>query len=107
MLGPYPHPPLTPLPPSIVLVHQLDTFAAWAGRSSDISFYLNSHHIDFHCWAMLGMALAEQGLDNARAAEAFEKAAKLTTMPATRDGYLAFARSLRTSPEPKLGLAGF
>jgi len=38
---------------------QLDTFAAWAGVSSDISFYLNSHHVDFHCWAMLGMARPE------------------------------------------------
>ena len=26
----------------------LDTFKAWAGKSSDISYYLNSHHIDFH-----------------------------------------------------------
>lgn len=26
---------------------QLRTFAAWAGRSSDISYYLNSHHVDF------------------------------------------------------------
>src|SRR5690606_5054282 len=24
------------------------TFAAWAGRDSDISFYLNSHHVDIH-----------------------------------------------------------
>jgi len=31
---------------------QLDTFKAWAGISSDISYYLNSHHIDFHVWAM-------------------------------------------------------
>ena len=31
---------------------QLDTFKAWAGKSSDISYYLNSHHIDIHCWAM-------------------------------------------------------
>eukprot|EP01006_Ploeotia_vitrea_P014096 TRINITY_DN37486_c0_g1_i1.p1 TRINITY_DN37486_c0_g1~~TRINITY_DN37486_c0_g1_i1.p1 ORF type:complete len:425 (+),score=57.49 TRINITY_DN37486_c0_g1_i1:41-1315(+) len=30
---------------------QLDTFAGWAGKSSDISYYLNSHHIDFHCWS--------------------------------------------------------
>ena len=28
--------------------HQLQTFKAWAGKSSDISYYLNSHHIDFH-----------------------------------------------------------
>lgn len=27
---------------------QLQTFRAWAGLSSDISYYLNSHHIDFH-----------------------------------------------------------
>lgn len=32
--------------------HQLETFRAWAGKSSDISYYLNSHHIDFHEWAM-------------------------------------------------------
>lgn len=32
--------------------HQLDTFSAWAGKSSDISYYLNSHHIDFHEWCV-------------------------------------------------------
>jgi D-galacturonate reductase len=31
---------------------QLDTFRAWAGKSSDISYYLNPHHIDFLCWAL-------------------------------------------------------
>ena len=25
---------------------QLETFSAWAGRESDISYYLNSHHVD-------------------------------------------------------------
>lgn len=29
---------------------QLETFKAWAGISSDISYYLNSHHIDFSEW---------------------------------------------------------
>ncbi|OZJ05262.1 hypothetical protein BZG36_01942 [Bifiguratus adelaidae] len=29
---------------------QLDTFRSWAGKESDISYYLNSHHIDMHCW---------------------------------------------------------
>ena len=33
---------------------QLDTFAGWAGKASDISYYLNSHHIDIHCWGMEG-----------------------------------------------------
>jgi D-galacturonate reductase len=36
--------------------HQLDTFAAWAGKSSDISYYLNSHHIDWSEWTLAGMA---------------------------------------------------
>merc|ERR1711865_189505 len=40
--------------------HQLDTFKAWAGKSSDISYYLNSHHIDFHEWAMQGNARPER-----------------------------------------------
>jgi D-galacturonate reductase len=30
--------------------HQLQTFKAWAGTSSDISYYLNSHHVDFCQW---------------------------------------------------------
>jgi len=35
---------------------QLNTFRTWAGKSSDISYYLNSHHIDFHVWAMRDLA---------------------------------------------------
>ncbi|MCP4210930.1 MAG: Gfo/Idh/MocA family oxidoreductase, partial [Halieaceae bacterium] len=31
---------------------QLDTFRDWAGKSSDISYYLNAHHIDFNVWAV-------------------------------------------------------
>ena len=33
---------------------QLETFKSWAGVSSDISYYLNSHHVDFHEWVMSG-----------------------------------------------------
>jgi len=36
--------------------HQLDTFKAWAGKSSDISYYLNSHHVDFSEWALANIA---------------------------------------------------
>lgn len=36
--------------------YQLDTFKAWAGKSSDISYYLNSHHIDFSEWTLAGIA---------------------------------------------------
>ena len=35
---------------------QLETFKRWAGKSSDISYYLNSHHVDFHAWALQGVA---------------------------------------------------
>lgn len=31
---------------------QLETFKAWAGKDSDISYYLNSHHIDI-CGSMV------------------------------------------------------
>jgi len=35
---------------------QLDTFRAWAGRASDVSYYLNAHHIDFHAWSIAHQA---------------------------------------------------
>ncbi|MGI9430335.1 MAG: gfo/Idh/MocA family oxidoreductase, partial [Bythopirellula sp.] len=31
---------------------QLDSFRNWAGKSSDISYYLNAHHVDFNTWAV-------------------------------------------------------
>ena len=31
-------------------------FILGAGKSSDISYYLNSHHIDFHLWSLYGRA---------------------------------------------------
>jgi len=40
--------------------HQLDTFKAWAGKSSDISYYLNSHHVDFHNWVIGGRSRPER-----------------------------------------------
>lgn len=59
--------------------HQLDTFKAWAGKSSDISYYLNSHHVDFHEWALRGTArpervtaLASTGVADARLANGVE-----------------------------------
>eukprot|EP00007_Cunea_sp_BSH-02190019_P008895 CAMPEP_0174236774 /NCGR_PEP_ID=MMETSP0417-20130205/5798_1 /TAXON_ID=242541 /ORGANISM="Mayorella sp, Strain BSH-02190019" /LENGTH=420 /DNA_ID=CAMNT_0015315463 /DNA_START=26 /DNA_END=1288 /DNA_ORIENTATION=+ len=40
---------------------QLQTFSAWAGsKTSDISYYLNSHHIDFHVWALQQKAVPLQ-----------------------------------------------
>jgi len=39
---------------------QLQTFKSWAGKSSDISYYLNSHHIDIHEWALEGRAVVRR-----------------------------------------------
>ncbi|TWU31211.1 putative oxidoreductase YdgJ [Novipirellula artificiosorum] len=36
---------------------QLGTFRSWAGKSSDISYYLNAHHIDYHAWCIVPDAL--------------------------------------------------
>jgi len=35
---------------------QLETFKHWAA-DSDISYYLNAHHIDFHAWCVQGRAI--------------------------------------------------
>jgi D-galacturonate reductase len=35
---------------------QLETFRAWAGKDSDISYYLSSHHIDICCWMLQDIA---------------------------------------------------
>ncbi len=37
--------------------NQLETFKAWAGRDSDISYYLNSHHIDICLWMVQNRAI--------------------------------------------------
>ncbi|PWN48312.1 NAD(P)-binding protein [Violaceomyces palustris] len=37
--------------------NQLSTFKAWAGIESDISYYLNSHHIDIALWMTKGKAV--------------------------------------------------
>lgn len=36
---------------------QLETFKAWAGKDSDISYYLSSHHIDISCWILQDRAV--------------------------------------------------
>lgn len=56
---------------------QLETFRAWAGKSSDISYYLNAHHIDFHAWADGGFAQPETV--RASAATGFAQAQGLPT----------------------------
>ncbi|KAF7791932.1 hypothetical protein EIP86_002958 [Pleurotus ostreatoroseus] len=46
---------------------QLETFRLWAGKSSDISYYLSSHHIDIHCWIMQGRAIPTRVVASASA----------------------------------------
>ncbi|KAN0066141.1 hypothetical protein ACQY0O_000235 [Thecaphora frezii] len=36
---------------------QLETFKAWIGKESDISYYLNSHHIDIALWIVQNRAV--------------------------------------------------
>ena len=50
---------------------------AWAGKSSDISFYLNSHHIDIHNWSIQSfaepvrvVAMSSNGVARAKLGEA-------------------------------------
>jgi D-galacturonate reductase len=50
---------------------------AWAGKASDISFYLNSHHIDIHNWSVGSfaspvrvVAMASNGVAKAKLGEA-------------------------------------
>ncbi|KAF8062958.1 ydgJ [Scenedesmus sp. PABB004] len=72
---------------------QLDTFRAWAGRSSDINFYLNSHHIDIHNW-FVGhaahptrvTALAATGVAEAKLERACEDTITLSVQWANREG---------------------
>ncbi|MGE9271150.1 MAG: Gfo/Idh/MocA family protein [Verrucomicrobiales bacterium] len=52
---------------------QLETFRSWAGKASDISYYLNAHHVDFLNWAIGAKArpvsvtaLASQGTASAK-----------------------------------------
>lgn len=37
-------------------VSQLETFSSWASET-DISYYLNSHHVDFHCWCLTQLSI--------------------------------------------------
>ncbi|SPO19821.1 probable NAD binding Rossmann fold oxidoreductase [Ustilago trichophora] len=53
--------------------NQLETFKAWAGRDSDISYYLNSHHIDICLWMTQGRAIPTRVTASASAGIATSK----------------------------------
>jgi len=74
---------------------QLDTFRSWAGISSDISYYLNSHHIDFLCWAVKDfahpvsvMATASSGVADKKLGREVEDTITLTVQWENKSGAL-------------------
>jgi D-galacturonate reductase len=56
---------------------QLDSFRAWAGVSSDISYYLNAHHLDFLSMSLAGRA--RPVLVNAMASNGVAESKKILT----------------------------
>ncbi|OBZ79981.1 putative oxidoreductase YdgJ [Grifola frondosa] len=62
---------------------QLETFRAWAGKDSDISYYLSSHHIDIHCWIMQGRAVPTRVI--ASAATGIATSEPYNCVPQTED----------------------
>src|SRR3954469_17455708 len=77
---------------------QLQTFRTWAGRSSDISYYLNAHHIDFNVWSAAHIArpvsvaaLASTGVAKAEGIDAEDTITLGTQWENVQSGSLASA----------------
>jgi D-galacturonate reductase len=77
---------------------QLQTFRSWAGRSSDISYYLNAHHIDFNVWSVSHIArpisvtaIASTGVAKAEGIDAEDTITLGTQWENTKTGSLASA----------------
>ncbi|KAI5897712.1 NAD(P)-binding protein [Schizophyllum commune H4-8] len=62
---------------------QLETFRAWAGKDSDISYYLSSHHIDICCWILQDLAIPTRV--TASAAAGIATSAPYNCVPQTED----------------------
>ncbi|KAJ3016051.1 hypothetical protein NUW54_g890 [Trametes sanguinea] len=62
---------------------QLETFRAWAGKDSDISYYLSSHHIDIHCWIIQDKAVPTRVM--ASAATGIATSEPYNCVPQTED----------------------
>jgi D-galacturonate reductase len=87
---------------------QLDTFAGWAGKASDISYYLNSHHIDIHCWSMEGKGRPTKVVANASYGVANDRLQKdgiedTITLLVTWDNYPTTSSSIISSTENSNG----
>ncbi|KAK2461786.1 hypothetical protein APHAL10511_006249 [Amanita phalloides] len=62
---------------------QLETFRAWAGKSSDISYYLSSHHVDICCWILQDIAIPTRVV--ASAASGIATSEPYNCVPETED----------------------
>ncbi|KAG8856322.1 hypothetical protein FRB96_006473 [Tulasnella sp. 330] len=63
--------------------NQLETFRAWAGKDSDISYYLSSHHIDIHAWYVEDIAYPTRVV--ASAAKGIATSEPYNCVPETED----------------------
>ena len=81
---------------------QLETFKAWAGVDSDISYYLNSHHIDI-CDSMI----SERGYTPVKVSASASKgvAVGLGCDPITEDTISLLVHWVHKSDETKRGTA--
>jgi len=62
---------------------QLETFKSWAGKDSDISYYLSSHHIDISCWILQDRAFPTRVV--ASAASGIATGEPYNCVPGTED----------------------
>ncbi|RXW13988.1 hypothetical protein EST38_g11866 [Candolleomyces aberdarensis] len=62
---------------------QLETFKAWAGKDSDISYYLSSHHVDICCWILQDIAVPTRVV--ASAAQGIATSDPYNCVPGTED----------------------
>lgn len=83
---------------------QLSTFSGWAGKSSDISYYLNAHHVDFLEWSVYGRARPVQVVGTASTGVAepilqtpCEDTITLTVTWESTSGHRAQSTSVHTS----------
>lgn len=75
---------------------QLQTFASWAGKESDISYYLNSHHIDICEWMVREAGWVPQLV---RASGSTGIAETLGCQPGTEDTITVLVDWINTHPE--------
>lgn len=75
---------------------QLDTFKAWAGKESDISYYLNSHHVDICEWIVSAQSFVPRTV---RASASAGISESLGCQPGTEDTITLLVDWVKESPK--------